>query len=90
MLLIYKLQIQLQKQPLKHIHLHRATKCKKIAVTMEGVERRNVLKVDTEAASLLLLGRKLRFFKTHTAAVCSGAVLRVLHRERDIVAALYT
>lgn len=75
MLLIYKLQIQLQKQPLKHIRLNGAKKCKKIAVTKEGVERRNVLKVDTEtASSWLLLPRNLRFFKTHTAAACSGAV----------------
>lgn len=75
MLSIYKLQIQSQNQPLRHIRLSRAKKCTKPAVMTKGLERRRVLAVGTEtASSSLLLGRKPRFLKTYTEAECLGAV----------------
>lgn len=87
MLSIYRLQTQSQKQPLRHISLHGAKKCEKIAVTLSGVERRRVPRVHTETASSSLLpGRKQGFLRLVQQQSVQVLLLQALYRGRETVA----
>lgn len=88
MLSIYNLQIQSQKPPLRHISLHGAKKCKKIAATTKEVERRRVLRVHTEMASSIPTRKKTEGFLrlVQQQQRVQVLLLQALHRGREAVA----
>lgn len=75
MLSIYKLQIQLQKQPLRHISLHRAKKCKENSCDDERSGEKEGSKSPYWNGFIHSYREEnWGVFKTCTAAACSGAV----------------